>query len=86
MSNHNFIGLDLAGANLTRYKSSRANLTNARMCFLPFLPNLDGANVTGAIVTEEEKRSTAVQKRLLKNKGAIVGGASEDCYKRTEKI
>jgi uncharacterized protein YjbI with pentapeptide repeats len=77
---------NLTGANLTdTYLVSTdfrgANLTNAKICFLKFWPNLEDAIIKGALITGEGKGFNQAQKQFLLKKGAIVGGPSENCYR-----
>lgn len=74
----NLTGAILIGAKLLNTDFRGANLTDAKICFLPFFPNLKNAIIKGATILGE---FTPDQKRALKARGAIVTGGSENCYR-----
>jgi uncharacterized protein YjbI with pentapeptide repeats len=77
----NLTGARLTGAKLQNANFREANLTQAKLCFLPSLPDLTGAILQGAVITGEGKGFTLAEKQALTKRGAIVGGASENCYR-----
>jgi uncharacterized protein YjbI with pentapeptide repeats len=83
LQNANLFKIRLTNAHTLNADFRGADLRNAKMCFLSSSQmSLDRAKLQGARITISLGNSdfTLAQKKILKQRGAILGGSSELCY------
>jgi uncharacterized protein YjbI with pentapeptide repeats len=83
LQNANLFEIRLTNAHTLNTDFRGADLRNAKMCFLDSSHmRLDSAKLEGARITISQGNSdfTLAQKKMLKQRGAILGGPSELCY------